>query len=636
MCGIAGFIDFSGGSDADILKNITGVLDHRGPDANGHAFFGETEAAIGLGHKRLSIIDLSSSAGQPMRYKNFHIVYNGEVFNYSEIKEVLRSLGHSFETSSDTEVILHAFEEWGAEMVHRFIGMFAFAIYDDQKKKLTCLRDRAGIKPFYYYWKDGLFLFASELKSFHRHPGFKKQISKSAVQQFIQYGYIIAPLSIFENAYKLEPGHWLELAVDSTTIKKSCYWNVYEAYNKPKLDISFEEAKQGVTELMRSACNYRMVADVPVGIFLSGGYDSTAVTALIQGSQTKRLKTFSIGFYEAEYNEAHYAKKVAEHLGTEHYEHYCTTREAQDIIPAIPFFCDEPFGDSSIIPTTLVSKLAREQVTVALSADAGDEVFGGYNKYPMALDLYGKMASVPPLLRNFSGRVLANFPDKMLRRLSGTEALAMKKKRISEGLRKGKFSILDVMDKYLSQSYSESQLDELLNFPVQDGLEMSAFASGLNKSVSNLEKMMALDYKTYLPDDILVKVDRAGMSVSLEGREPLIDSRLIEFVAQLPVEYKMKNGSKKFILKDIVHSLVPKQLMDRPKMGFGVPVSDWLRGELSSYADSFMTDASFNHGLFRKEGVKKIISEFKAGNRNYNSLYWFLLMFQMWHKHWMD
>lgn len=636
MCGIAGFVDFSGSSDAEVLKNITGVLDHRGPDGRGHAFFAEEKATVGLGHRRLSIIDLSTSAFQPMRYKRLHIIYNGEVFNYAEIKEELIKKGHSFETTSDTEVILHAFEEWGPEMVHRFIGMFALAIYDEEKKKLFCLRDRAGIKPFYYYWNNGLLLFASELKSFHQHPRFQKAISKEAVQQFIQYGYIIAPLTIFQNTFKLLPGYWMEISLATASINSSCYWNVYDAYNEPKLNITFEEAKQEVTRLMTSACNYRMVADVPVGVFLSGGYDSTAVTALIQQSQGVKLKTFSIGFYETEFNEAHHAKKVAEHLGTDHYEHYCTTKEAQDIIPAIPFYCDEPFGDSSIIPTTLVSKLAREQVTVALSADAGDEVFGGYRKYTMALDLYRKLSLIPSSFRKLSGHVLENIPDGLLEKLSGTAALSLKKKRISSGLRKGSFSILDIMDEYLSQSYSPIQLEELLNFSPRKGLEMAAHAEGLDTSVSDLEKMMALDYKTYLPDDILVKVDRAGMSVSLEGREPLIDSRLIDFVAQLPAEFKIKNGSKKFILKDIVHSLVPKELMDRPKMGFGVPVADWLRSDLSSYADSFMTDTAFEHGLFKKEGVRKIINEFKAGNRNYNSLYWFLLMFQMWHKHWMD
>ncbi|RYG44212.1 MAG: asparagine synthetase B [Chitinophagaceae bacterium] len=456
------------------------------------------------------------------------------------------------------------------------------------------------------------------------------------VQQFIQYGYIIAPLTIFQNTFKLQPGYNMECALSSASINTACYWNVYDAYNKPKLNISFEEAKHEVKELMTSACNYRMVSDVPVGVFLSGGYDSTAVTALIQASQTKRLKTFSVGFYEEEFNEAHYAKRVAEHLGTDHYEHYCTTKEAQDIIPTIPFYCDEPFGDASIIPTTLVSKLAREQATVALSADAGDEVFGGYNKYPMALNLYKKMSSIPPAFRNMTGSILENIPDGLLMKLPGTAALAVKKKRISDGLRKDSFSILDVMDEYLSQSFSKIQLESLLNFQPVDGVDMSALAEGIDASVSDLEKMMALDYKTYLSDDILVKVDRAGMSVSLEGREPLIDSRLIEYVAQLPAEFKLKKGSKKFILKEIVHSLVPKQLMDRPKMGFGVPVADWLRGDLKSYADSFMTDSAFDHGLFKKDGVRKIINEFHAGNRNYNSLYWFLLMFQMWHKHWMD
>ena len=637
MCGIAGFVDFTGNSSREILSGMTDVLGHRGPDGSGLAVFEEDNFVVGLGHRRLSIIDLSSAAAQPMMYKNWHIVYNGEVFNYVEIREELRRNGHVFETNSDTEVILHAFEEWGAEMVHRFTGMFALVIYDSASKKLFCLRDRVGIKPFFYYWKDGLFLFASELKSFHRHPQFRKVINKAAVQQFIQYGYIIAPLTIFQHTYKLSPGHWMECSPNMQDPKPQKYWDVYNAYNKPKLDISFEEAKREVTALLSSSCAYRMVSDVPVGVFLSGGYDSTAVTALLQTSQQNRLKTFSIGFYEDEYNEANHAKKVAEHLGTDHYEHYCTTKEAQDIVPQIPFFCDEPFGDSSIIPTTLVSKLARQQVTVALSADAGDEVFGGYNKYPMALSLHRKMSAIPGPFRSIAGSLLEVIPDAWLVKLSGTSAVAMKKDRLSAGLKRGSANILNVMDEFLSQSYSPIQLEALLNFQQEENIDMVSYAVGLNENVGDLEKMMALDYKTYLADDILVKVDRAGMSVSLEGREPLIDFRLIEFVAQLPPEFKMKNGSKKYILKEIVHSLVPKSLMDRPKMGFGVPVSDWLRGDLKTFAESFMTEAEFDaHGLFKKEGVKHIIREFQAGNRNYHSLYWFLLMFQMWHKHWMD
>ena len=637
MCGIAGFIDYQNSSSETVLRSATDILSHRGPDGSGYAFMQFDDCQIGLGHRRLSIIDLSNAASQPMTYKHFSIVFNGEIYNYAEIKTLLLQKGHQFETHSDTEVIIHAWEEWGGAMIDQFIGMFAFVVYDSLKKELTCYRDRAGVKPFYYYWNEDLFLFSSELKSFHQHPRFKKVINKQSVHQYFQYGYIMAPLSIFEHTHKLIPGHYLQFSIEKKSIQITKYWDVFDAYNKPKLDISEAEAKTKLHELLISACNYRMVADVPVGVFLSGGYDSTAVTALIQSQQKEKLKTFTIGFHEEDHNEAVFAKEVASHLKTDHTEYYCTTKEAQDIIPTIPFFCDEPFGDSSIIPTTLVSQLARKQVTVALSADAGDEVFAGYPKYTQSVDFLRHMNRFPSLLRNSSSHILNFIPDAVLIGITGNKAVPIKKQRFVELLQKNKLSSDDLMNVLFSQVYTNQQLKGLLSEDVHQPASFFTTGHLLRDDLGSLDKILAIDYKTYMVDDILCKVDRAGMSTSLEGREPLLDHRIVEFAAEIPEAYKVKGNSRKHLLKEIVHEYVPKQIMDRPKMGFSVPVAKWLKEDLKYYKDEFMTEADFaSHGLFKQSGVNHIINQFYKGDRNYNSLFWYLLMFQMWYKEWMD
>ena len=636
MCGIAGFIDFNNNSSRKILENCTNVLAHRGPDGNGFEFFQQNKSQVGLGHRRLSIIDLSTAASQPMWHKQYCIVFNGEMYNYAEVKIVLQQMGHHFVTQSDTEVLLHAWDQWGPQMIHHFIGMYAFVIYDTEKNELICFRDRAGVKPFYYYWQDGLFLFASELKSFHQHPAFKKEINLQALQQFLQYGYILAPLSIFKHTHKLLPGHYLQFNISQCAFTINKYWDVYDAYNKPKLDISEAEAKETTEKLFISACRYRMVSDVPVGVFLSGGYDSTAVTAMLQKHQAEKIKTYTIGFFEEDHNEAVFAKKVAAYLGTDHTEHYCTTKEAQEIIPDIPFYCDEPFGDSSIIPTTLVSKLARQQVTVALSADAGDETFAGYNKYTLALNFLKNINRIPSIAQKPVGKILNYIPDTLLTLLTGNEAAPIKKLRLSQILQQ-KRSAITVMDKLLSQVYTSHQLQELFVADIDKPVSFFNSENKLNEGINELDKMLAVDYKTYMPDDILVKVDRAGMSTSLEGREPLLDHRLIEFAAQLPAHFKINGSSKKYLLRQIVHDYVPKEMMDRPKMGFGVPVFTWLRNDLKYYADEHMSDAAFaRHGLFKKEGLQHIINRFYKGDRNYNNIFWYLLMFQLWYKKWMD
>jgi asparagine synthase (glutamine-hydrolysing) len=380
-----------------------------------------------------------------------------------------------------------------------------------------------------------------------------------------------------------------------------------------------------------------MVADVPVGVFLSGGYDSTAVTALIQSQQKEKLKTFTIGFHEEDHNEAVFAKQVASHLNTDHSEYYCTTKEAQDIIPDIPFYCDEPFGDSSIIPTTLVSRLAKQQVTVALSADAGDEIFAGYIKYQQALDFHKRINLFPALLRKSGSYLLDIIPNSLLIAITGNNAVSIKKERFKQLLQMQHPSAVNLMDILFSKVYSNNQLKGLLKDNIAQPASFFSSESQLKADVGLLDKMLAIDYKTYMPDDILAKVDRAGMSISLEGREPLLDHRIIEFVAQLPENLKINNGDRKYLLKNIVHEYVPKSIMDRPKMGFGVPVFNWLRNDLKSFTEEFMNEKEFAlHGLFNQQGVNHIMNQFYKGDRNYNSLFWYLLMFQMWYKKWMD
>lgn len=631
MCGIAGIIDFNKKSTLVDLSKMVRSINHRGPDDNGVELIENEYAQIGLGQARLSIIDLSHGGHQPMTYKNYKIVFNGEIYNYKEIRTELINLGHTFISESDTEVILHSFEAWGIESVSKFIGMFAFVIFDATANNITIFRDRAGVKPFYYYWNKGLFLFASELKAFHENNSFEKVIDKKSVQQYfsqINHGYISAPHTIFENTYKLESGHFLRIDLKTRNIENKSYWDVLSYYKLPKLEISYDEAKIEVNNLLNSACEYRMVADVPVGVFLSGGYDSTAVTSILQSNRSSKIKTFTIGFEEGN-NEIPYAKETAEILGTDHHDYICTTKEAQEIIPTLPYFYDEPYADSSAIPTILVSKHARKSVTVALSADAGDEVFCGYNSY-LKLDSYlNKLDSVPdffkPAVRNLGLLASTLLPQNQerLKHKMGGFAHAMQQDKILQS-----FDLLKHMND-LPKSYQSL-------FP---SFNADAYSTNKNEFIgfSNpIEVAMALDYKNYLQDDILTKVDRATMSVSLEGREPLLDHRIVEFLAQLPIDYKLHNNIGKRILKDIVHQYVPKEKMDRPKTGFSLPIYSWLKHDLSFLLDEYLNEKAIaESGLFNVDFILSKVKDFKNGKLHYTPFLWKILMFQMWYNKWM-
>lgn len=634
MCGIAGFVDAHNNTSEQVLLNAIRTMQYRGPDGEGVFFHQSNNATVGLAHRRLSIIDLSSGGKQPMTYKHLTITFNGEVYNYMEVKKALMHKGHSFHSNSDTEVILHAYEEWGSDCLQYFHGMFALVIYDQNVNALFCARDRAGVKPLFYYYKNGTFIFASELKAFHPFPSFQKKINYDAVAAFMQYGNVPTPHCIFEDCYKLKPGHFISYNINTSELNEKTYWNVYDAYNQPKVQLSFQEAKQETEKVLQKAFNYRMVADVPVGVFLSGGYDSACVTSLLQSASSQPLKTFTIGVPDIGLNEAPFAKKVSEHLGTDHTEYTCTQKEAIDLIESLPYHYDEPFADSSAIPTMLVSKLAREQVTVALSADAGDEVFAGYNRYDYLLRYRKKIAKIPGLGRKLLASAMHVVPSKNIPVLRNKYNFHNRYEKL-KGILRDPSSTQIMLS--LSQQFTNDQLKKLITAPFS-ALDTAYLSNELKQEFyTPLAYMMAIDYQTYLLDDILQKVDRATMSASLEGRDPFLDHSVIEWAATLPDNYKYHNGVKKYILREIVHQYIPSSLMERPKMGFAIPIGNWMVNELRSYLDHYINeDLIKSQGIFNWAYVHQLKKDLLSGKKEYDAKLWYILMFQMWYKKWMS
>ena len=629
MCGIAGFIDFKQQGTEDLLRQMTDTIVHRGPDDSGQMLYTSSTAQVGFGFRRLAIIELSELGHQPMEFETagLSIIFNGEVYNYAAIRKELEALGYTFRSHSDTEVILKSYAQWGTDCVHRFIGMFAIAIYDRPQNKVVLFRDRAGVKPLFYSIDTNKILFGSELKVLMADKSFKKEINFSALALYFQRGYISAPHTIFNHTYKLLPGHYLtiDLSTQQTALEK--YWDVTAAYNQPKLDVSYEEAKAEVEKLMLSAFQYRMVADVPVGIFLSGGYDSTAVAAMLQKNSTQKIKTFTIGFEDPKFNEAHHAKNVADHLGTDHYEHICTYQDALSLITELPDIYDEPFGDTSAIPTTLVSRMAREQVIVALSADGGDEIFAGYPKYFNAAKRIEQLQFLKGNSQSLSAKLFS------LLQTSGNISRQNKMSKLTDFAAQGdEVARFDI----ISQAMSFYETQQLINQPIT--ALHTPFQDGalLNSDNDLLSKFQATEYKTYMVDDILQKVDRATMSVSLEGREPFLDQRIIEYAARLPAAYKYKDGIGKYILKDIVHQYVPKAMMERPKMGFGVPLEKWLRHELKDVLLEVLNEKELKEqNIFNVARVMQLRDDYLAGKPVEFQRLSYLFLFQLWYKKWM-
>lgn len=628
MCGIAGFIDFNSSTDIAALKRMQESLTHRGPDDRGEILHQEGNCCIGLAQTRLSIIDISPLGHQPMIFQNLSIVLNGEIYNYREIKKELSLQGHHFQSTSDTEVVLHAFAEWGMSCVQKFIGMFAFVIYDAKSKKLYACRDRVGVKPFFYYRTTELFLFASELKAFHEHKSFEKKIDLQSVGLYLHYGYVPGPQSIFKNVFKLEPGSWLIFDTQTNNSISKLYWNIDEVFQKPIRNLSYTDAQSELETLISSACAYRMVSDVPVGIFLSGGFDSTLVTALLQKDSTRKLKTFTIGFPDG-VNEAPYAKEIASYIGTDHCSYDCSEADAKAIIPDLAFYYDEPMADISAIPTMLVSKLARREVTVALSADGGDELFAGYTGYRDYISRLALMRKVP--FPHLSGNVLRGaswlIPKEFVqlrRKMQGTAAVLCAEKNLQP-------KILTKHSSDMPLSFVNDLLTDEVFF------EHPIFSRDWGNIEDERNAFLYYSFNSSLKDYLLVKVDRAAMSVALEGREPLLDHRLIEFACQLPFDFKYDGISLKRIIRDITFKYVPKDLLDRPKNGFDLPIYKWLRGELSYLLDDLLSDNKFFETVgINREEVADRIKKFKKKELVYQDIIWRLIVLKLWFDRWIN
>lgn len=639
MCRISGFWDFDFHQQYDrneVVCRMRDTLTAGGPDDAG-AWIHETEA-LAFGHRRLSIIDLSPLGHQPWHFEHLTLCYNGEVYNHAEVRRELENEGYSFISGSDTEVIIKAWHKWGKACLHKFRGMWAFSLWDARLRKLYLCRDRVGVKPLFWYQKNGLFLFASELKAFHKHPGFRPELNTEATAEYFQYGYITAPGCIFKHTQKLVPGHILEIS-ENREPRIEQWWDLRDSVHKgiaeKQLWLSRDpmEVRDELEKVMQEAFSLRMVADVPVGMFLSGGIDSSLVTAVLQAQSSRPLKTFTIGFKEKAFNEADWASKVARHLGTDHTELYCTPDDARDIIPSLSDVYDEPFGDSSAIPTLLVSRLARKQVTVALSADAGDEQFFGYSYYASVLKRWEKWAGNP--LYPIAGFAMRPVPPGLVQSLlsaySGASVSAADKFIKLRNLLGIKDRILfyDTTVKLIVQDELPTLLALCPENP--EKLRLERIRENLDSGFSFAQEMMMADMRSYLPDDILVKVDRATMSVALEGREPLMDHKLMELAAQMPMEYKYREGKSKWILRQILYKYIPQEWVDRPKQGFAVPVNEWFKKELKEYYNYYFDDVRIRQeGLFIPETVARMQKQYyKHQGMNAHKL-WLMLNFRMW------
>ena len=646
MCGLVGFWDFKANTSKTELLGIGQkmgkAIAHRGPDSEG-AWCDET-LGLSFSHLRLAIVDLSEAGHQPMvsRSGGSVIVYNGEIYNAPELREALSLEGCRFRGHSDTEVILEACERWGViAACQKLIGMFAFAFWDKGTQQLFLARDRLGIKPLYWGFNQGILFFGSQLKSFKGHPGFKPEIDKEALTAYFRFNYVPTPLSIFKNIQKLSPGSIL--SIDRTQKTQECrFWDLQDVIthakeNRLKASRSDGALVEECHILLRDAVKRRMVADVPLGAFLSGGIDSSTVVALMQTQSDRPIKTFTIGFHEAGYDEAKHAAAVAKHLGTEHHELYLASSEAQAIIPDIPNWCDEPFADVSQIPTYLVSRLARQQVTVSLSGDGGDELFAGYNRYFLGQKLWPLMKILPFWLRSLSAQTIRQLSPKQWVSFSKILPEKFRSPLIGDKIHK----LAGVLGAFNTQSFYKCLVSfwEEPAHLVLGGNEPVLYPWNLESTFGHsndfVESMQMMDTLTYLPDDILTKVDRASMAVSLEARVPLLDHRVVEFAYGLPMDAKIRNGQGKWLLRQVLNKYVPNSLVDRPKMGFGVPIDQWLRGPLREWADGLLSVQRLeSEGILNPEPIHQRWREHLSGQRNWQYALWGVLMFQAWQERW--
>jgi asparagine synthase (glutamine-hydrolysing) len=621
MCGIVGFNN----KNSEILENMLKSIHHRGPDDSGKY---ESEK-FSLGHVRLSILDLSSSGHQPMIYQDLVMVFNGEVYNFVEIREQLIEFGYTFDSNSDSEVILKAYHKWGMKAVDMFIGMYAIAIYDSAKETITLIRDRVGVKPLYYYFDDKDFVFGSELRPIMEYKS-DLEIDKDGMYEYFQYGYISSNLSIFKDCNKLPAGHYGVYDLKSHTFDICEYWSILPFFDKPKFDKNEDELVDELENLLIDACKYRMVSDVPVGVFLSGGIDSSLVASILQ-KHYGNIHTFTIGFKEAKYNEATYAKDVANHIGTTHTEKFLSADEAKEILQKFIDIYDEPFGDSSGIPTTLVSQVAKDNgIKVVLSADGGDEIFCGYERYWVTNNLGKKIFSIPKVLRKTVSFFMELVGAKNASKVIKMKNIEHKFNQLSQMLKDDNWQ--DFYQKLIHNS-KNSEIEQLIGNVYKN--RDKSFEVGERENP--MQGMMLFDYHRYMVDDILTKVDRATMSVSIEGREPLLDHRIAEFMARVPFEYKYKDGDSKYLLRKVLQRYIPKEMIDRPKMGFGIPMFEWFSDDIKEMFEiNFTKEKLKEHNLLDIEYVQQEYQKLKDNKPiNINKL-WLILVFQLWYKKYLS
>ena len=620
MCGITGFFSSPDSFSVGSLDAMTDSMSHRGPDDRGVCL--EADSGIALGHRRLSVLDLSPLGHQPMKSAcgRYLVAYNGEIYNHMALRGELEFAGYSFSGTSDTETLLTAVVHWGLRgAVERFVGMFAFALWDRNERKLFLVRDRLGIKPLYYGRAGKDFIFASELKALAAHPDFVREMNMDALALFFRHNYIPAPYAVFEGVHKLEPGSILSISSAEATPTIERYWSAEEIWgqglNTP-FGGSLEEAVDALDQLISDAVGCRLLSDVPLGAFLSGGIDSSMVVAAMQAVSSTPVKTFTIGFHESSHDEAEHARAVANHLGTDHTELYVDSRALLDTVPRIPTIWDEPFSDPSQIPTQLLSELTRRHVTVSLSGDGGDELFAGYTRYSEGVR-HGRLHGIPYPVRALASAVAAK------------GLLGKKNRQRFKALASQRFS--DMYRYMLSHHKNPESL--VLNGSEPDTI----FAGHAGENWGDrIQQMSWLDLETYLPDDILVKLDRASMSTSLEARVPLLDHRVAEFAARLPSSMKVHGTTGKVVLRKVLERYVPRELFDRPKKGFGMPISTWLRGDLLEWADALLsTDRMKRQGYLDASQVQSMWHEHRTGKRDWAYCLWDILMFQAWADEWM-
>lgn len=638
MCGITGYWASGGNPEKCVVASMANRIASRGPDDAGAWVDGE--AGLALAHRRLSIIDLSAAGHQPMVSPcgRYVLVFNGEIYNHEELRSDLEREGGHFDWRghSDTETLLAAVRHWGVEFaLTQLNGMFAFALWDRTERKLFLARDRMGEKPLYYGRCGDTFLFGSELKALTAHPDFNSEVNRDALALYFRHNCVPAPYSIYRDVFKLSPAHFLVVSECGRVIgEPQCYWDLGAISEQQSAveGVDSVELEESLDSLLRDAVKRRMAADVPLGAFLSGGYDSSVITALMQAQSNRPVKTFSIGFNEAGYNEAEHAKAVAAYLGTDHTELYVTPSQAMCVVPRLPEIYDEPFSDSSQIPTFLVSQLARQSVTVSLSGDGGDELFAGYNRHIVGPAIWNKVGPMPSFLRGALGMIirllgradidtlsrylpermqlpgLGNKLDKLGAALNASDGLAFYKSLASHWQHPSTL--------VLGGAEPETVLDRREDIPQLPNLR---------------EQMLYLDMMTYLPDDILTKVDRASMAVSLEARVPLLDHRVVEFAWRVPSEFKYRNGQGKWLLRQVLYRYLPREMMDRPKMGFSVPIGAWLRGPLKEWADDLLNEKRLrDQGYLNAALIRRMWHEHASGKRQWHYHLWDVLMFQAW------